>query len=125
MLLQPPEHRKFKEPNLPLDTPEQIEHSVAVDGALERRAEREMKEVALRQATFRLLAEKIVFALGVVALLIACVLWILGGCLFLVSGVGTSGAGAALLALIKLARESCASPTPWVSISTPDIKGER
>jgi hypothetical protein len=125
MLLQPSGLKKSKALDLPLDTPEQMEHSMAVDAALERRTDREMKEVALERAAFNLLAEKIVFALGVIAFVVACVLWIGGAGLIVVSGFGGSGAGAVLMAVSKLTRSPVSSPTPWVSQGTPDIKGER
>jgi hypothetical protein len=91
MLISSSGHKKRKEPDLPLDTPEQIKHSEDVDGALERRAERKTKEVALRNAGFQLFAKQIVFVAGLLMFIAAWLLWAAGETPVLAFGIGSGG----------------------------------
>ena len=108
MLLQPSHSDRLANAELPLDTPEQIEHARAVDDALERRAQRrqeenkaEAGEIANREARFSLLRTKILLAVGLLLLVLlvaaAAGLWCehqqIGALWLLGSGTGASGAG--------------------------------
>jgi hypothetical protein len=83
-----------KQPQLPLDTPEQIQHSLEVDHALARRADRELRQTASQRAKFRLFAEKVAFFLGLIVFIAAAILWIEGHGAVIVSGLATSGLAA-------------------------------
>jgi hypothetical protein len=105
MLISSSGHKKPKEPDLPLDTPEQIKHSEDVDGALERRAERKTKEVALRDAGFQLRAKQLVFAAGLLMFIAAWLLWATGDDPVFAFGIGSGGlSGMALSAKHQLAK---------------------
>lgn len=96
---------------LPLDSPEQIELSLELDGALERRAQRRKVEREVEAAAiandrdrFHLLSEKIYLGAGLLILLLvaigAVLLWLSGeerAALFVVAS--SSGLGAANLFL--------------------------
>lgn len=109
MLLQPSHSDHFEDAELPLETPEQVERAQMVDEALERRARRRQEEnqaeagaIANRVASFSLLRNKILLAVGLLLLLLlvaaAVGLWLEGenvGALYLLAGGGgLGGAGA-------------------------------
>jgi hypothetical protein len=97
--------KKPEQTDLPLDTPEQIKHSEDVDGALERRTERETKEVALRDASFQLQAKKILFVAGLAMFIAAWLLWAGGENPVPAFAVGSSGlSGMALSIKRQLAK---------------------
>lgn len=96
--------KRPKETDPPLDTPEQIKHSEDVDRALERRTEREVKEVALRDVGFQLFAKRIVFFAGLVMFIASWLLFMGGDDLFLTLGIGSGGLSGMALSVKGLAK---------------------
>jgi hypothetical protein len=94
MLLQP-SGGSSREPDLPLDTPEQIEYSLAVDAALESRAERQKREAEAGSAQFRSWAERVVFFVGLLLTVILCCcgldLWVTGEAVRASAAFGVAG----------------------------------
>jgi hypothetical protein len=111
MLLPSPESRKSKAPDLPLDTPEQIERWLEVEDALERRARRRIVEgeadgveIGNDRSRLGLTRERIYLVVGLflLAVLLACgvALWIHGetsGALDLLGATGGLGGAGAML----------------------------
>jgi hypothetical protein len=110
MLLQPSDNKSSREPDLPLDTPEQIRHSLEVDAARESRAsvrktegEASAIEIANKRASFALTKERTYLAVGLlllsVFLICAVCLWAYGektsAVYLLGAGSGAGGVGGA------------------------------
>jgi hypothetical protein len=87
--------KKSEQQDLPLETAEQIAHSEAVDGALERRSKRTRHEIGTRTVQFRSLAEKITFIIGLLfaVALFCCALdlWMTGETARALMSFGASG----------------------------------
>jgi hypothetical protein len=110
-MLLPSNDKKPREPDQPLDTPEQIERSEEVDRARERRARRRIVEneadageIENRRSRFRLTRERIHLVVGLflLAVLLAggVALWIhgeRGGALHLLGGAGGLGGAGAMV----------------------------
>lgn len=116
MLVPSSDSRKTREPDLPLDTPEQVRHSHEVDSAREHRAtarrmegEAEAVEIANDDARFVLTRKKVHMTMGLIVfvLLLTCAgyLWVRGNsaaALGLLGGAGGIGGLTGLPHLLML-----------------------